>query len=52
MQYKINMSGSQQDIEKMQYLANGVVGGNVDSTIYNSLPRLGRDPYSEVASRF
>ena len=52
MQYKVNISGSQQDIEKMQYLANGVVGGNVDSTIYNSLPRLGRDPYSEVASRF
>jgi hypothetical protein len=52
MQYKINVSGSQQDIEKMQYLASGVVGGNVDSTIYNSLPRLGRDPYSEVASRF
>lgn len=52
MQYKINVSGSQQDIEKMQYLAAGVVGGNVDSTIYNSLPRLGRDPYSEVASRF
>lgn len=52
MQYKINVSGSQQDIEKMQYLASSVVGGNVDSTIYNSLPRLGRDPYSEVASRF
>ena len=52
MQYKINMSGSQKDIEKMQYLAGGVVDGNVDSTIYNSLPRLGRDPYSEVASRF
>ena len=52
MQYKINVSGSQQDIEKMQYLASGVVGGNVDSTIYNSLPRLGRDPYSDVASRF
>lgn len=52
MQYKVNVSGSQQDIEKMQYLANGVVDGNVDSTIYNGLPRLGRDPYSEVASRF
>lgn len=52
MQYKINVHGSQQDIEKMQYLAGGVVDGNVDSTIYNSLPRLGRDPYSQVASRY
>jgi hypothetical protein len=52
MQYKINVTGSQQDIEKMQYLANGVIDGPVDSTIYNSLPRVGRDPYSDVASRF
>jgi hypothetical protein len=52
MQYKINVMGSQQDIDKMQYLAGNVVGGPVDSTMYNSLPRLGRDPYSQVASRY
>ena len=52
MQYKINVMGSQQDMDKMQYLAGNVVGGPVDSTMYSSLPRLGRDPYSEIASRY
>lgn len=52
MQYKINVIGSEQDIQKMQYLAGGVVDGPVDSTIYDSLPRLGRDPYSNIASRY
>jgi hypothetical protein len=52
MQYKINVNGSQKDIEKMQSLAEGVVDGPVNSTMYNSLPRLGNDPYQNVASRF
>ena len=52
MQYKINVMGSQQDIEKMQSLTQGVVDGPVDSTMYNSLPRLGKDPYHSVASQF
>jgi hypothetical protein len=52
MQYKINVNGSQKDIEKMQSLAEGVVDGPVNSTMYNSLPRLGKDPYQNVASRF
>ena len=52
MQYKINVNGSQKDIEKMQSLTQGVVDGPVNSTMYNSLPRLGNDPYQNVASRF
>jgi len=52
MQYKINVNGSQKDIEKMQSLTEGVVDGPVNSTMYNSLPRLGSDPYQNVASRF
>jgi hypothetical protein len=52
MQYKINVNGSQKDIEKMQSLTEGVVDGPVNSTMYNSLPRLGNDPYQNVASRF
>jgi hypothetical protein len=52
MQYKINVHGSQKDIEKMQSLTQGVVDGPVNSTMYNSLPRLGSDPYQNVASRF
>lgn len=52
MQYKINVSGSEEQIQKMQYLANTVVGGQVDSTIYDGLPRLGRDPYQNIAGSF
>ncbi len=52
MSYKINLSGSQSDVEKFQQLAGGVAQGPINTTMYNGLPRLGRDPYSNVASSF
>ncbi len=52
MSYKINLSGSQKDLEKLQELAGGVAQGPINTTMYNGLPRLGRDPYSNVASSF
>jgi hypothetical protein len=52
MQYKINASGSEEQMQKLQALVGSVVDGPVDSTMYNSLPRLGRDPYNNIASNF
>jgi hypothetical protein len=52
MSYKINLSGSQADVEKFQELAGGVARGPINTTMYDGLPRLGRDPYSNVASSF
>jgi hypothetical protein len=52
MSYKIHLSGSQADAEKMRQLAGGVATGPINTTMYNGLPRLGRDPYSNVASSF
>lgn len=52
MSYKIHLSGSQADAEKMQRLAGGVATGPINTTMYDGLPRLGRDPYSNIASSF
>lgn len=52
MSYKIHLSGSQADAEKLQQLVGGVASGPINATMYNGLPRLGRDPYSNVASSF
>lgn len=52
MSYKIHVSGSQADAEKLQQLVGGVASGPINATMYNGLPRLGRDPYSNVASSF
>jgi hypothetical protein len=52
MQYQINTSGSIQDLNKLRGLFGDVVDGPINSTMYNGLPILGQDPYSDVASRF
>lgn len=52
MSYKIHVNGSQKDVEKLQQLAGGVAQGPINTTMYDGLPRLGRDPYSSVASSF
>lgn len=50
--YRINTSGSMDDLRKLNSLVGGVVDGPTNTTMYNGLPRMGRDPYSDVASRF
>lgn len=52
MQYQVNTSGSMQDLNKLRGLFGDVVDGPINSTMYNGLPMLGQDPYSDVASRF
>lgn len=52
MQYQVNTSGSPQDIERLRGLIGGVSDAQINSTMYNGLPRLGQDPYSRVASSF
>jgi len=51
-QYRIYTTGSQDDSERLSSMLQGVVDGPINSTMYNSLPQLGRDPYSSVASSF
>ena len=52
MQYKVYASGSSEDAEKLRSMVDGVTDGEVNSTMYSSLPLLGQDPYSQVASQF
>lgn len=52
LNYNVNLSGSQEQIAKFRSMANSVSGGPVNTTMYNGLPQLGKDPYSEIASRF
>ena len=52
MQYKVYTSGSSEDAEKLRSMVGGVTDGEVNSTMYSSLPLLGQDTYSQVASQF
>lgn len=52
MQYKVYLNGSSDQVENLSSMLGGVVDGPINSTMYNSLPNLGQDPYAQVASRF
>lgn len=52
MQYRINTTGSVQDLNRLRGLFGDVIDGPIDATMYNGLPTLGQDPYSDLASRF
>lgn len=50
--YNINIEGSQDQVEQFNSAVGSVAGGSVNSTMYRGVPRLGRDPYSMLASSF
>jgi hypothetical protein len=52
MQYQVNTTGSIGDLNNLRSLLGGVVDGPVNSTMYNGMPSLGKDPYSDIASNF
>lgn len=52
MQYRVNTTGSVQDLNRLRGLFGDVIDGPIDATMYNGLPTLGQDPYSDLASRF
>jgi hypothetical protein len=52
MQYRVNTSGSLQDLNRLRGLFGDVIDGPIDATMYNGLPMAGQDPYPDLASRF
>lgn len=52
MSYKINLSGSNELIQKFNKEANVLFNGSFNTTIYDSLPRVDRDPYVEMGKVF
>jgi polyhydroxyalkanoate synthesis regulator phasin len=52
MQYQVNTTGSMGDLNRLRGLFGDVVDGPINSTMYNGMPSLGKDPYSDIASNF
>jgi len=52
MQYRINTTGSMQDLNRLRGLFGDVVDGPINATMYDGLPMAGQDPYPDLASRF
>jgi len=52
MSYNIRLNGSQKQIEEFTRRAAALTNGNTSTTIYNSLPSMNRDPYSDMGPRF
>lgn len=50
--YNVSVQGSHDQILKFNQAARGLVNGNTSTTIYNNLPSLTRDPYSEIGQSF
>jgi hypothetical protein len=52
VQYQVNTTGSMGDLNRLRGLFGDVVDGPINSTMYNGMPSLGKDPYSDIASNF
>lgn len=52
MSYKVNINGSNAQVEKFNRLAGALVNGNSNTTIYNGLPQVDRNPYVEMGKVF
>lgn len=50
--YTVHVEGSRDQAEAFRQSAGSVAKGSINSTMSRGLPRLGRDPYSEVAGSF
>ena len=52
VQYQVNTTGSMGDLNRLRGLFGDVVDGPINSTMYNGMPSLGKNPYSDIASNF
>ncbi len=50
--YNVSVNGDSEQMREFSARAGLVTNGQVGSTMYNSLPDLGRDPYSDIAGSF
>jgi|694.fasta_scaffold13956_2 hypothetical protein len=50
--YKVSLSGDQGQIEKFNNAARGLVNGNMNTTIYNGIPKISNDPYASMGQSF
>jgi hypothetical protein len=52
MNYKVSLFGDRDQIEKFSTAASGLTNGNINSTMYNRIPDVARDPYQSMARSY
>ena len=50
--YNVNLYGDQRQIRQFNSAVGGVSNANINTTMYNRIPDVGRDPYGSIASSF
>ena len=50
--YKVNLYGDQDAIGRFNAAAGGLVNGNINTTMYNRIPDVAQDPYSQMAANY
>ena len=52
MNYRVSLFGDRDQIEKFSTAASGLTNGNINSTMYNRIPDVARDPYQSMARSY
>lgn len=50
--YKVNLYGDYDNVETFRSSAMGLGNFDMNTTMYNKIPDVGRDPYAEIASSY
>ena len=50
--YNVSLYGNRDAIASFNKSAGGLTNGNINTTMYNRIPDVGRDPYSSLASSY
>lgn len=52
MNYKVSLFGDRDQIQKFSAAVSGLTNGNINSTMYNRIPDVARDPYQSIARSY
>jgi hypothetical protein len=52
MNYKVSLFGDRDQIQKFSAAASGLTNGSINSTMYNRIPDVARDPYQSIARSY
>lgn len=50
--YKVNLYGNRRQVSQFQDMAMGLGNFDMDTTMYSGIPRVGTDPYQQLASSY
>jgi len=52
MNYRVSLFGDRDQIQKFSTAASGLTNGSINSTMYNRIPDVARDPYQSMARSY